>query len=639
MSYSAAMASAWLGRVLVVGSVAGLAAAACSAGGGSGGVAGGGGTSANGGGGTGNTSGGGNSGGSGAIIGTGGSDGGPTNKLGCTPDLQSVVSESGAVVKTCAPDQGCFEGECLPPCEAAGKAGGNIGCDFYAPDPPFTGQGWAGAYSQLLGPCYAVFLANAWKRSVKIQVTRGGQTFDVTSFARIPKGNIPNVTYQPLPTEGLPPDEVAILFLSHKPGVQNQTSLECPIPPALLDNAAAIESGRGQAFRVTTDTPVSAYAILPYGGARSYLPSATLLFPATAYGKNYVTMSPHDLPDPAQPPGRVWAHVVGTVNGTTVDIVPQKALPGGAGVAAAPAGQKTTYSLNEGEILQWLGADTNGMIIASDQPVGLFTGTTYLHAPSATSSSGGHDATHQQIPPVGALGSEYAAPLIVTRLNSLQQESIPHRIVGVVDGTQLSWEPAPPAGAPSVLNAGNVVEFQTNQPFVVRSQGSDFPFLLSNYMPGSILSSGTTRPGCSAQPPAGAPPNCHLGDEDWVVILPPQQFLNRYVFFTDPTYSTTNLVITRLNTGSGFKDVQVECLGTVTGWQPVGSSGDYEVAYVDLMRGGVAVGQCGVSRHVASSDAPFGVVVWGTDWFSSYGYPAGGNVRTINDVYVPPQPR
>jgi hypothetical protein len=31
--------------------------------------------------------------------------------------------------------------------------------------------------------------------------------------------------------------------------------------------------------------------------------------------------------------------------------------------------------------------------------------------------------------------------------------------------------------------------------------------------------------------------------------------------------------------------------------------------------------------------------VWGTDFYASYGYPAGGNIGTINEVVVPPVPR
>jgi hypothetical protein len=42
---------------------------------------------------------------------------------------------------------------------------------------------------------------------------------------------------------------------------------------------------------------------------------------------------------------------------------------------------------------------------------------------------------------------------------------------------------------------------------------------------------------------------------------------------------------------------------------------------------------------VAESNAPFGIVTWGTDYYASYGYPAGGNVGAINRVVVLPIPR
>lgn len=124
------------------------------------------------------------------------------------------------------------------------------------------------------------------------------------------------------------------------------------------------------------------------------------------------------------------------------------------------------------------------------------------------------------------------------------------------------------------------------------------------------------------------------------VVLPPEQYLQRYAFFADPTYATANLVITRVRNADGFADVEIECLGTVTGWQPVGASGTYEVAHVDLYRGEVGVTpSCATSQHLATSNGKFGITVWGTDFYASYGYPAGGNIGSINDVVVPPTPK
>ncbi len=91
-------------------------------------------------------------------------------------------------------------------------------------------------------------------------------------------------------------------------------------------------------------------------------------------------------------------------------------------------------------------------------------------------------------------------------------------------------------------------------------------------------------------------------------------------------------MITRKKDATGFHDVNVACLGKVSGFAPVGSSGEYEVAHVDLVRGSKALGNSITSRHEAWSDGPFGITVWGTDWCSSYAYPAGGSLQSINLV-------
>src|SRR5262249_32337866 len=144
--------------------------------------------------------------------------------------------------------------------------------------------------------------------------------------------------------------------------------------------------------------------------------------------------------------------------------------------------------------------DPTGAVFDGDKPFGLFTGNTYLGVSTATSpGASGEDSAHQQIAHVKALGKEYVGANIVTRLPSLQPESVPYRLLGVVGGTELTWDPAPPPNAPTSLGAGQVAEFETTQVFAVHSQDADHPFLFSQYMPGS-MSSGS-RPGCGPTSP------------------------------------------------------------------------------------------------------------------------------------------
>jgi hypothetical protein len=570
------------------------------------------------------------------VISVGGGDGSGASAMAptCASDLRSVVDGSGAQLEQCSMDEGCAGGDCIPACEAAARSKGSIGCEFLALDPPIYGNGRTGGSFVLPGICFAAILANAWDRPAKISVSRGGQTLDLASFARIPRGTGATITYEPLPETGLPANEVAVLFLSQIPAdpTRNTSFVPCPVAAAVQADAAIQGPGRGLAFRITTDTPVSAYDIIPYGGWASRIPGAALLLPTAAWGSNYIAFAPSGV-SPPRNAGELWATVVAREDGTTVKVAPPVSLIGGANLLPAPAGEVTEYTLAAGEAIQWIdptvvwSPDPTGTVFESNKPIGLWTGNTYLTASSATTPPQVvQDSTHLQLAAIQSLGSEYVGPGLVTRLVSGKPESVPYHLMGVVDGTKLSWDSAAALDAPTELNRGQIVKVETTQLFSVRSQDADHPFVFTQYMPGPA----SNAIGCRE-----AIDTCPLGDADWLSPIPTQQFLPHYVFFTDPSFSTTTLVVTRRRGASGFRDVTLECLGKLSDWQPVGSAGMFEVAHVQLMLAGVPFGNCATSRHVATSDGAFGVIVWGTDADASYGYPAGGNFGPANDVVVP----
>ena len=74
------------------------------------------------------------------------------------------------------------------------------------------------------------------------------------------------------------------------------------------------------------------------------------------------------------------------------------------------------------------------------------------------------------------------------------------------------------------------------------------------------------------------------GDPEFVNVVPAKQYLSAYSFFADPTYHETALTIVRPKSGDTFKDVWLECAGTLTDWKPVGTRGEYEFTRVDLAR-------------------------------------------------------
>ncbi|EYF08149.1 IgGFc-binding protein [Chondromyces apiculatus] len=570
--------------------------------------------------------------GAGGSGGSGGSSGVLTGGVGagsssgcdgrtCSSDLHQILDCDGNLIEECPPTQGCGETGCVEACESARQNKSSIGCDYYAVAPDII--------SEVAGACFAAFVANTWTTPVSIAVERDGQSFDLSQFARIPSGNGQALTYTPLPNGQLPAGQVAILFLARFSGL----STACPagVTPALTtEHAAVFGTGKGAAFHITTSAPVVAYTIFPYGGGSTAATSASLLLPTPAWDTNYIAVDAFRksaiVPD-AQPS----VDIVAAENDTVVTINPVVPIVGGTGVPGGAAGVPATYTLQRGQVLQFTqNEELIGSPIESNKPIGVWGAASCLNIDV---TEGACDSAHQQIPPVKALGSEYVAVRYRNRFDG-EEESPPWRLVGAVDGTTLTYDPAPPTGAPSTLGRGQVAEFRAPGPFVVRSQDKAHPFYMSAHMTGF---QGLGHPGDDR------------GDPEFVNVIPPDQYLKSYVFFTDPTYPETNLVITRKKTATGFADVQLGCAGTLTGWQPVGTGGEYEYTRFDLVRGNfVPQGGCDNGRNELSSQGPIGLTVWG--WGSaatvgfftgavSYAYPAGASIQPINTVTVPATPQ
>jgi len=560
------------------------------------------------------------------MSGVGGGSSCPSH---CSSDLHAVLDCNDNVLTQCPPDQGCGASGCVPACDSAKQNKSTVGCDYYSLPPDVIPEGE--------GACFAAFIANTWGAPVTISVERGGQPYDLASFARIPSGSGQAISYAPLPGGQLPPGEVAVLFLAR----YGSKLVACPqgVTPAFTSGLASVKgTGLGMAFHISTSAPVVAYDIFPYGGGQSAATSATLLLPTTAWDTNYIAVDAFrksTLVAAAQPS----IDIVAAEDDTKVTISPTTAIVGGPGVASTPQGVPQVYTLAKGQVLQFSqNAELIGSPIQSDKPIGLWGAASCLNIDVG---KGACDSAHQQIPPIKALGNEYVAVRYRNRFDN-QEESPPWRIVGAVDGTFLAYEPAVPPGAPSALSTGQVVEFRAPGPFVVKSQDVDHPFYMSAHMTG-----------CTEVSPSS---DCR-GDPEFVNVIPPGQYLASYTFFTDPTYPETNLVLIRKKVGSAFNDVTLDCAGLLGGWQPLGSSGMYEYTRFDLVRGNFQKqGNCDNGRHEISSKTPFGLAVWGwgsaatggvfggsgSGFYSqavSYAYPAGASVQPINTVTVPPVPK
>jgi hypothetical protein len=539
--------------------------------------------------------------------------------LTCSNDLKSVVDCRDVVKKQCTADQACANAECIDdPCKAAAVSQSSLGCDYWALKTALR--------PQADGACFAAFVANTWAKPVHLDVSYDGNTLNPATFAYTTtidaNGNVAYTAYDAV--AGLAPGEVAILFLSRYS--QGVSVIDCPKPAALDIETGFSSTGRGKAFHITADYPVVAYQMVPFNGGTAAVTSASLLLPTSAWGTNYIAVDGYkaipDPPPPANPIGGYPWTTIAANQPTKVTILPKAAIVAGPGVAAAMANTPITYSLVAGEFLQITQpAELSGSIIESDKPIALFGGSTCMRVPTTQSDC---DSAQQQIPAVGSLGNEYVAVRHKSR-DPMNEEPTRWRLVGVVNGTTLTWSPKKPPNAPTAIELGEVLEFEDPGPFVVKSQDGKHPFYVGGYM-------------------TGGAPFGNVGDPEWNNVVPPQQFLPRYVFFTDPTYPETSLVVIRVKSkqvNGTFAPVTLKCRGELTGWTPLG---EYEWTRVDLVTGNfTSVDGCTNGAQEMTSEQPFGVTVWG--WGTtqqtlrvSYAYPAGAGFRPINEIKVPPTP-
>lgn len=531
--------------------------------------------------------------------------------LRCSPDLRAVLDNcSGEVRTVCGNDSGCSEGTCVPACESAAKAQGSLGCEFYTTPPDTLPSGEQG--------CFAAFLANTWDTPATIGAELGGSPLDVAaSLYKITVG-ASGPSYERI--SRIEPGEVGVLFLSQGTASATENyAAPCPgevVPAHLGVVVSAHQTSRYPAFRIQSDRPISAYSAFPYGGASSFSPSATLLLPTSSWRANYILLDGWE--SSTSQPG--FVQIVAQRDATEIRIRPRVALQEGIDVAGAPRGEVSSWTLDRGQVLEFVQPQSlAGSPLEASEPVAVFGGTRCANLPDP--NVGACDTLHQQIAPVEQWGSRTAAVPYRSRRDAPAPgqpplpEEIPYRISAAVGGTVLRYDPLRPIGAPAKLETGETATFTATAPFTVSSQDAAHPVYLGAFM-------------------TGGDRYATLGDPDFVNLIPDAQYLDQYVFYIDPSFQNTTLTLVRRAGERGLSDVEVDCLGVVTGWEPVGSDGTLEGTTVALTEAGrgvtTAAGSCAYGRHEARSDGAFGLYVWGIDRYASYGYAAGAGTRAVS---------
>jgi hypothetical protein len=103
--------------------------------------------------------------------------------------------------------------------------------------------------------------------------------------------------------------------------------------------------------------------------------------------------------------------IVALNDNTVVSIRPLSAIAAGSGVAAGPANQPWSITLNRGQYVQLTQSDPlSGSPITSSAPVGVFGGHQIMDIDRCCGDHG-----EQMLTPVSALGNEYVAAPHATR--------------------------------------------------------------------------------------------------------------------------------------------------------------------------------------------------------------------------------
>lgn len=383
------------------------------------------------------------------------------------------------------------------------------------------------------------------------------------------------------------------------------------LPEASIDSVQS--SDDGVAYRVESDLPITAYQFNPLDNANKvYSNDATILFPDHVLTREYAAVTEN-----ATKASGTFVSVVATRDGTEVEIFPTTDLViAGPPVATLDAGEVFTVVSELTTQGPAAGGNLSGSRIVASEPVAVFSGSVSAPViPQGGGYEGGSrvccaDHMEHQMMPLETWGHAYTvatpAPAYYSR------DPARYRIVGAFDGTQLSYSPAPPPGAPAGIGPGETVTFETDQSFSVTSQDADHPFSITQFLP-----SGDTTESIFDDDKAGDPA---------MIVLPPAaQFETKYVFAV-PSFYAKNFVSVIAPQGA---ILQLDGAGVGGTFSPLGSleGTDYVYAHVPVAEG----------PHVLTADVPVGIVVAGYDVEVSYGYAGGSGFEVIAPPPPPPE--
>jgi len=461
-------------------------------------------------------------------------------------------------------------------CAQAAVAHTNLGCDFW---PTVTENPVWEVFD------FGVVVTNAGVSTAEVTLDRGGVAVDTASVA---------------------PGEAATFYLPWVDGLKGPEADDCG---GITQPSATAVVADG-AYHLASTSPVAVYQFSPIeysadGGPPgkdwsacpdtcgiecfSYTNDASMLLPTESMGSSFRVLG-YPSWDAAALPAFLSITATADATNVTVQLGESGGVQGGDGVPDAGPGESIELSLDQGEVVQIVATvpgDFSGSLVTSDRPVQVLTGIGCVYVPEGNS---GCDHLEETVIPAVALGKVHP----VVRPTGAQGSPVGHvvRFVGHVNGTTLTYEGDTPNGAPSTLDAGQVVDLGVvDGDFVVRSSQ---PIGVGTFLLGAFI----------------ADPVNSLGDPSQSLAIPTERFRSRYELVAPSDFAIT------------FIDVvlPVGASATLDG-APLGGLRTAVTAQLDVVR--VELPGSSTGRHALEADAPFSAQVIGYGSYSSYQFPAG----------------
>jgi hypothetical protein len=477
-------------------------------------------------------------------------------------------------------------------CEEAAANRTYIGCDF-----------WPTVVANVVWSIFdfAVVVANTGAQPADVTVTRNGQT---------------------IATQQVGPNSLSTVYLPWVPELKGQDSDECGSAVPL---SATVRSNGG-AYHLVSTRPVTVYQFsaleyAPQGGPPgknwgacpaqfcglecfSYTNDASLLLPSTAMTGNY-RITGKDGWELANI-GPYFA-VTGTADNTsvTVQLSQTGQVLGGGGVPPIGPGGQATFNLNAGDVVEVVGdaySDLSGSLVKATAPVQVITGMPCVNVPDDFYAC---DHIEESVFPAETLGKHYFVTVPTSPNNTVVGHLV--RIYGNVNGTALTYPGGAPPGAPTSINAGQVVQLdQVSQDFEILG---DHEFAVGTFQFGAQL----------VDPNGGFTEQ--KGDPAQSLATAVEQYRTKYVFLAPSDYPE-NYVDIVMPAGA---QVNLDGAALTVPVKPLSSN--YSIARVPL-------GPGNNGAHTIVANTPVGIQVMGYGSYTSYQYPGGLNLGTI----APPPP-